>query len=222
VTAGNDKVCLLLQEIGLPAVRLNPGTAEVIGCNELFSSLVNPAAGLEQRLWFTEGVLPGINGADRAAWRLAFAGRTPVQVQAEFESAEGRTLEFEMRSTAFAEAGKVTESVLCVFISLTTPTFERRCDARLSEGQEMERTRMRNELHRGVSQQLLGAAFGCKVLAGKVAKLNESLGNEASALAELVNEAVNELQSLVKSNQTQSKSGDSKSGPGGVCAGEQR
>jgi hypothetical protein len=56
---------------------------------------------------------------------------------------------------------------------------------------------------KGVSQQLLGAAFGCKVLAGKVAKLSESLGKEASDLAELVNEAVNELQSLVKSNQTE-------------------
>jgi len=203
VTPGNDKDCLLLQEIGLPAVQLNPVTAEVVGCNDLFSALVNPAAGLEQRLWFLEGVLPGLNAADRAAWQLAFAGRSPAQVHAEFESAEGRTLEFEMRSTAFTGSGKVTESVLCVFISLTTPTFERRCDARFSEGQELERTRMRNELHRGVSQQLLGAAFGCKVLAGKVAKLSESLGKEASVLAELVNEAVNELQSLVKSNHTE-------------------
>jgi signal transduction histidine kinase len=193
----------LLQEIGLPAVRLNPVTAEVIAYNELFSVLVNPAASIEQRLWFVEGVLPGINADDRAAWQIALARRTPVQIQVEFESVDGRALEFEMRSTALGGRGKVTESILCVFISLTTPTFERRCDARLSEGQELERTRMRNELHRGVSQQLLGAAFGCKVLAGKVAKLNENLGKEALALAELVNEAVNELQSLVKSNETQ-------------------
>jgi signal transduction histidine kinase len=203
VTPGNDQVCLQLQEIGLPAVRLHPITAEVIACNELFSSLVNPAPSLEQRLWFVDGVLPGINADDRAAWQIALTSRTPVQIQAEFESVGGRTLEFEMRSTPLGDRGKVTESVLCVFISLTTPAFERRCDARLSEGQELERTRVRNELHRGVSQQLLGAAFGCKVLAGKVAKLSENLGKEALALAELVNEAVNELQSLVKSNETQ-------------------
>lgn len=202
MTPGNDEVCLLLQEIGLPAVRLTPVKAEVIGCNDLFSSLVSQARSLERRLWFVEGVLPSLNAADRAAWQIAFAGLTPVQVQAEFESVEGRTLEFEMRSSAIGGRGQAAESVLCVFISLTTPIFERRCDALLSEGQELERTRMRNELHRGVSQQLLGAAFGCKVLAGKVAKLNESLGEETSALAELVNEAVNELQSLVKSNQT--------------------
>jgi hypothetical protein len=203
VTPGNDQACLLLQEIGLPAVRLNPVTGEVIAYNELFSSLVNPTPSLEQRLWFLEGVLPGINAEDRAAWQTALASRTPVQIQAEFESVAGRTLEFEMRSTALGGRGAVAESVLCVFISLTTPTFERRCDALLSEGQELERMRMRNELHRGVSQQLLGAAFGCKVLAGKVAKLNENLGKEALALAELVNGAVNELQSLVKSNETQ-------------------
>jgi signal transduction histidine kinase len=203
VTPESAKVCLLLQEIGLPAVRLNPVTAEVIECNELFSSLVNSEASLEQRLWFVEGVLPRLNAADRAAWQIAFAGRTPVQVLAEFETVNGRRSEFELRSTAFAGGGKVAESLLCVFISLTTPIFERRCDARLSEGEELERTRMRNELHRGVSQQLLGAAFGCKVLAGKVAKLNENLGKEAATLAELVNEAVNELQSLVKSNQNQ-------------------
>jgi signal transduction histidine kinase len=203
VTPGNDQACLLLQEIGLPAVRLNQVTGEVIACNELFSSLVNPTPSLEQRLWFLEGVLPGINADDRAAWQTALASRTPVQIQAEFESVAGQTLEFEMRSTALDGRGAVTESVLCVFISLTTPTFERRSDALLSEGQELERMRMRNELHRGVSQQLLGAAFGCKVLAGKVAKLNENLGKEALALAELVNGAVNELQSLVKSNETQ-------------------
>jgi signal transduction histidine kinase len=203
VTPDSDQVCQLLQEIGLPAVRLDPITAEVIAYNELFSFLINPAASLEPRLWFVEGVLPGINSDDRAAWQIALASRTPVQIQAEFESAEGRALEFEMRSTALSGRGKVTESVLCVFISLTTPTIERRCEARLFEGQELERTRMRNELHRGVSQQLLGAAFGCKVLSGKVAKLNENLGKEALALAELVNEAVNELQSLVKSNETQ-------------------
>ena len=62
---------------------------------------------------------------------------------------------------------------------------------------------MRNELHQGVSQQLLGAAFGCKVLAGKVATLSEELGKEASDLAELVNGAVIELQNLVQSNENQ-------------------
>jgi signal transduction histidine kinase len=202
VTPGNDKACLLLQELGLPAVRLKPVTAEVIACNELFSSLVNQAACQERRLWFVEGVLTRLDGADRAVWQNAFAGRTPVQILAQFESMEGRTLEYEMRATVSADGGEISPSVLCVFISLTTPAFDRRCDARLSEGQELERTRMRNELHKGVSQQLLGAAFGCKVLAGKVAKLNENLGREASDLAELVNGAVNELQSLVKSDET--------------------
>ena len=67
----------------------------------------------------------------------------------------------------------------------------------------MERCRIRNELHKGVSQQLLGAAFGCKLLAGKVVALSEDLGKEASDLAELLNEAVLELQNLVRSNENQ-------------------
>jgi Histidine kinase len=203
VTPRSDKVCTLLQEIDVPAVRLKPVTAEVIGFNELFSSLVDAATSLEQRLWFVEGVLPALSAADTASWEIAFAKRAPVQIHANFESVEGRTLGFEMRSTFSVGRGKVAESVLCVFISLTTPAFKRTCDARLSEGRELERSRMRDELHRGVSQQLLGAAFGCKVLAGKVAKLNENLGREASDLAELINEAVLELQSLAKSNQAQ-------------------
>ena len=67
----------------------------------------------------------------------------------------------------------------------------------------MERTRIRNELHKDVSQQLLGAAFGCKLLAGKVGTLSEDLGKEASYLADLVNEAVIKLQKLVHSTQDQ-------------------
>ena len=67
------------------------------------------------------------------------------------------------------------------------------------EGRELERGRIRRELHKEVSQNLLGAAFGCKLLAGKVAKLNESLGKEVSDLAELVNNAVIELQNLLHS-----------------------
>ncbi len=98
---------------------------------------------------------------------------------------------------------KFGQSVLCVFIPYTNPFFERVCDAHVSEGRELERCRIRNELHKGVSQQLLGAAFGCKLLAGKVVKLSEELGKEASDLAELLNEAVLELQKLVQSSENQ-------------------
>ena len=204
MTTRREGICTLLQEVGLPAVRVKPLSAEVIECNELFSSLVNVAAPRDYRLWFVEAVLPYITAADRTRWEAACADRTPVQVHAAFKSLDGRALDFEMRSFTSLGQKKRSRSILCVFIPFTNPIFERVCDAHFSEGRELERCRIRNELHKGVSQQLLGAAFGCKLLAGKVAALSEGLGKEASDLAELLNEAVLELQNLVQSSQNTS------------------
>ena len=205
MTIPREQICALLQEIGLPAVRVKPVSAEVMECNELFSSLVNAAAILEQRLWFVEGVLPYIVSEDRARWEAALANRTSAQVQVAFKAADGRDLDFEIRSFTSVSQKKLAESMLCVFIPFANPIFERICEARLSEGRELERRRIQNELHKGVSQQLLGAAFGCKLLAGKAETLNEDLGKEASNLAQLVNEAVVELQNVVSSAQNRSR-----------------
>jgi signal transduction histidine kinase len=195
-----EEICSLLQEIGLPAVRVKQGSAEVIEFNDLFSSLVNVAAPGDYRLWFVEGVLARMTDADRTSCEVAFANRTPVQVHVTF-TINGRALNFEMRSFFSVGQKKFDRSVVWVFIPLANQILERLRDAHLSEGRELERLRMRNELHAGVSQQLLGAAFGCKVLAGKVATLSEELGKEASDLAKLVNGAVIELQNLVQSNE---------------------
>jgi signal transduction histidine kinase len=65
----------------------------------------------------------------------------------------------------------------------------------------MERSRIRSELHQNVSQKLLGAAFGCKLLAGKIGELNKGLGQAASDLAELLNGTVVDLQNLTRSEQ---------------------
>jgi signal transduction histidine kinase len=204
VTIRREEICSLLQEIGLPAVRVKQGSAEVIEFNELFSSLVNVAAPGDHRLWFVEGVLARMTEADRTSCEVAFANRTPVQVHITFKSTSGRALNFEMRSFFSVGQKKFDRSVVWVFIPLANEILERVRDAHLSQGRDLERLRMRNELHAGVSQQLLGAAFGCKVLAGKVATLSEELGKEASDLAELVNGAVIELQNLVQSNEKQS------------------
>jgi len=203
VTARREEVCTLLQEIGLPAVRIKAAGAEVIEFNDLFSSLANGAAPLDCRLWFRERVLLRMTSADRNCCETAFAHGTPVRVHVAFDSVDGRALDFEMRSFSLLGQKKLGQSILCVFIPFTTPIFERVCETHVSEGRELERCRIRNELHKGVSQTLLGAAFGCRLLAGKVAALSESLGKEASDLAELVNEAVVELQNLVHSSQDQ-------------------
>jgi signal transduction histidine kinase len=203
VTTWREDLYTLFQEIGLPAVRIKPVTAEVIDFNELFASLVQIAAPLDYRHWFVKSVLPNVDEADRSRWESAFAHRTPVQVHVAIQSADGQAVEYEMRSFASLGQKRFARSILCLFIPFTNSIFERVCDAHLSEGRELERSRIRNELHKSVSQQLLGAAFGCKLLAGKVGTLNEDLGKEASYLADLVNEAVKELQKLVHSNQDQ-------------------
>ncbi|MBV8375670.1 MAG: histidine kinase dimerization/phosphoacceptor domain-containing protein [Verrucomicrobia bacterium] len=184
-------------------MRVKTVSAEVIEFNELFSSLVSAPA-LEHREWFVKGVLPSVTVADRKRWEVAFADQAPVQIHVAFKAEDGRALDFEMRSFSPPGPKKRGQSIFCVFIPFTTPVFERICDLHVSEGQELERSRIRNELHQGVSQKLLGAAFGCKVLARKVAALSERLGKEASDLAELVNAAVVELQSLVNSDQNHS------------------
>ncbi len=203
MTTWREDLYTLFQEIGLPAVRIKPVTAEVIDFNELFASLVQIAAPLDYRHWFVKSVLPNVDEADRSRWESAFAHRTPVQVHVTIQSADGQAVEYEMRSFASLGQKRFARSILCLFIPFTNWIFERVCDAHLSEGRELERSRIRNELHKSVSQQLLGAAFGCKLLAGKVGTLNEDLGKEASYLADLVNEAVKELQKLVHSNQDQ-------------------
>jgi hypothetical protein len=203
VTAWREDLYTLFQEIGLPAVRIKPGTAEVIDFNELFASLVQVVAPLDCRNSFVKSVLPNVNVADQSRWEDAFAHRTPVRVHVAIKSVDGRSIDYEMRSFASLGQKKFGRSMLCLFIPFTNSIFERVCNTYVSEGRVLERARIRNELHKDVSQQLLGAAFGCKLLAGKVGTLSEELGKEASYLADLVNEAVIKLQKLVHSAQDQ-------------------
>ncbi len=203
MTAWRKDLYTLFQEIGLPAVRIRPGTAEVIDFNELFTSLVKVATPLDYRHSFVKSILPNVNGADQSRWKDAFAHRTPVQVQVAIKSVDGHAVDYEMHTFVSLGQKKFARSILCLFIPFTNSIFERVCNAHLAKGRELERTRIRNELHKDVSQQLLGAAFGCKLLAGKVGTFSEDLGKEASYLADLVNEAVIELQKLVHSTRDQ-------------------
>lgn len=214
MTTRHEEVLPILQELGFPAVRVNPASAEVIEFNGLFSSLVNATAPPDYRLWFLEGVLAHVTCADKARWEAALADQTPVQIKVAFRSINGPTLTFEMRSFVSPGQKKFGRSILCIFTPFSNPLFEQAYNAHLSEGRELERCRIRDELHKGVSQRLLGAAFGCKFLAGKVAALNKDLGKEASDLAELLNGAVVELQSLVRSDQNQHRPADSNASRG--------
>jgi len=195
VTTRTPGYCDLLQEFGFPAVKIKTTDGEVIEYNNLFSRLVDPEAVREPRRWFTDCVRPEIAAADRDRWEIAFSKRTSVQAQVSFGPINGQELDFEMR--CFAEPGN-GDAIICIFIALTGPILERLFDAHTAKGCDLERKRIRDELHKGISQQILGAAFAWKILAHKIETLNGSLGKEASDLAALLNDAVRDLQNLMR------------------------
>lgn len=190
--------CELLQELGLPAVKIKTTDAEVIEYNNLFSRLVDPEAIREPRRWFTECVRPKIAPADRDRWEIAFSKRASVNAQVSFGPTNERELHFEMRCFAQPGNNELGDTIICIFIPLTGRVLERLFDAYTAKGCDLERKRIRDELHKGVSQQILGAAFAWKILAHKVETLNASLAKEASDLAALLNDAVRDLQNLMR------------------------
>jgi signal transduction histidine kinase len=197
--AGNksDAVCALLQELGLPAVRIASGTAEVLSSNELFSSLINASALPDRRLWFVEGVVRYFSAAEREDWEAAFSNQTSIQIPVQLHPLEGRPVDSVMWAIRPAARAPGDESTVCVFVLLTGSHFDRLHQTWLAEGQKLERNRIRAALHHEVAQQFLGAAFGCKIIADKISDLDENLGKEASELAELINAATQELHELV-------------------------
>ena len=198
MTTRTTGCCHLLQEFGFPAVKVNTLSGEVIEHNRLFSDLVDPEAVRESRCWFTDCIQPKIAIPDKDRWQIACDKRTPVQVQVSFGAINEQQMDFEMRSFTEPANDELGDATICIFIPLTGPVLERLFDSYAAAGCDLERKRIRDELHKGISQQLLGAAFAWKTLAYKVARLNNSLGNEASDLAVLLNDAVRDLQNLMR------------------------
>lgn len=197
MTTRTPGYCDLLQQLDFPAVKIKTTDGEVIEYNNLFSRLVDPEAVREPRRWFTDCVRPQIAAADRDRWEIAFSKRTSVHAQVSLGPINGQELDFEMR--CFAEPGnELGDTIICIFIPLTGPILERLFDAYTAKGCNLERKRIRDELHKGISQQILGAAFAWKILAHKVETLNGSLAKEASDLAALLNDAVRDLQNLMR------------------------
>lgn len=198
MTTCPEDYCRLLQEIGFPAARIKTKCAKVIEFNELFRSLLTAGSSQHDAHSFIKSVLRGIPSTDRDRSDAILSDRPPASVLVQLQSVNGQTSNFEMRTIAPVDSAQSTKSIICVFIPIAGPVFDRIRDEHLSDGEESERLRIRNELHKGISQQLLGAAFGCQALAAKIGRLNDDLGKEATELAELINAAVAELQALVR------------------------
>ena len=200
MTTRAENYCRLLQEIGFPAARINTGSGALIESNESFRNLL--AGGLTQNEAnsFIESVLAGIISKERDRWDAASANGEPAQFRLQLQSPGGQTLDFVMRASAVADSTQSGKSFICVLIQIDGPVFERIRREQLSEGEDSERRRIRDELHKGISQQLLGAAFGCKVLAIRIGRLDDELAREAAVLAELVNATVTQFQAMVRSD----------------------
>ncbi|HZC36731.1 MAG TPA: hypothetical protein VE242_14005 [Chthoniobacterales bacterium] len=193
----SDSVCGLLQQIGLPAVRIAPGTAEVLSFNELFPSLIDTSALSDRRLWFVEGVVRYFSPADRDRWEVALSSRAPTEIHAQLKSPGNQPVDVLMRVAAGASLQPADRSMICIFMPLIGPYFERLRQTWTSEGQQSERKRIRTALHKEVAQQFLGAAFGCKLMADELATVDERLGKQASDLAELLSQATQGLHNVI-------------------------
>jgi len=187
-----------MQQIGLPALRILPETMEVAAFNHLFADLIASARIGEYRLWFVDGVLPSMNKDERAVCVAAVARFEPASARVQFRLRGGRKRNFELRITGKIPQETVDPLIACVFIPSPAADTQMRDQPGFARGRAIERSRIRDELHKNVSQKLLGAAFGCKVLAGKIEGLDEDFAQQASDLAELLNTAVIDLQNLTR------------------------
>lgn len=197
----SDEICSFMQQMGLPALRIVPDTMEVAGANDLFAALVASAGIRDSRLWFVEVVMPSMSECEKAEWVAAAVSLESAKAFVRFALKDGRKEEFEMRSARATGQEAVQHSIVCVFVPSSGASARKKDESGIAKGQAMERARIRNELHQNVSQKLLGAAFGCKLLAGKIGGLNKGLAQEASDLAELLNAAVVDLQNLTQCGQ---------------------
>jgi hypothetical protein len=196
--AASDEICCLMQQLGLPALRLAPETMEVAGFNSLFADLVASTGIGDYRLWFVEGVLPLIKKGEKAGWLAKIARSEPFNAPVRFTLRAGRKRDFEMRTIGMIKQEAAGQSIVCAFLSSSGMDSQTRHEFAFAQGQAMERSRIRKELHKNVAQKLLGAAFGCKLLAGKIKGLNEGFAQQASDLADLLNTTVIDLQNLTR------------------------
>jgi signal transduction histidine kinase len=192
-----DAICALLQQIDLPAVLIESGTAEVINFNELFSSLIPTSTLPDRRLWFVEGVVRQFTPSERAHWQTAFSNRTPIQIRVRLNPPGRPPVESVMWAAPLKTRMVAKDSTVCVFMLFAGTSLNSLGQTWIAEGQQLERGRIRAALHQDVAQQLLAAAFGCKSIADKIVSVDENLGREAANLAELLSQATQELHRVI-------------------------
>jgi hypothetical protein len=185
-------ICDLLQSLGLPAMVVEVATGNVIASNSLFSELIGLASTDDSSTAFSERILARVKSQDQNRWSQAVSSGDAVLIFFSIdELVENLTA---IWSTPIH--GQTGQAALCVF-------FRGRSAGEgpelLAIGRELERRRLKKELHANFSQELLGAAFGAKLLADKLEQGHQhELAQSASALTTLLNRMVERLPGITE------------------------
>jgi len=184
-------ICDLLQSLGLPALVVEVATGNVIASNSLFAELIGLTSTDDSSTAFSE-ILARVTSQDQDRWSQAVSSGDAVLIFFSIdELVENLTA---IWSTPIH--GQTGQAALCVF-------FRGRSAGEGPEliaiGRELERRRLKQELHNNFSQELLGAAFGAKLLADNLEQGHQhELAQSASALTTLLNRMAERLPGITE------------------------
>jgi hypothetical protein len=185
-------VCDLLLSLGLPALVVDPATGNVTTSNSLFAEFIGLTSTDELRTSFSERIWVSLASQDQNRWSQAVSsGKAILTFCSIDEAAENITLIWSAPIQSSLE-----QAVLCVLFRGDSPGEGQEL---IAKGRELERRRLKETLHADFAQELLGAAFGAKLLADKLEQGRQGeLAQSASALTTLLNRMAERLPSLTE------------------------
>jgi signal transduction histidine kinase len=185
-------VCDLLQSLGLPALVVEPVTGNVTTSNSLFAEFIGLTSTGELRNSFSERIWVSLASQDQNRWSQAVSsGKAILTFCSIDELAENITVIWSAPIQSSSE-----QAVLCVLFRSDSSGERQQL---IAKGRELERQRLKEALHANFAQELLGAAFGAKLLADKLEQGRQGeLAQSASALTRLLNRMAEQLPSLTE------------------------
>jgi signal transduction histidine kinase len=185
-------VCDLLQSLRLPAMVVEPVTGNVTISNSLFDELIGLTSTDDLRTAFSERIWARLPSQDQNRWSKAVSSGDAVLIFFSIdESVENLTA---IWSTPIHDP--TGQAALCVFFRSDRPSEGPEL---IAKGRELERRRLKQELHANFSQELIGAAFGAKLLADKLEQGSQhELAQSACALTALLNRMTERLPGITE------------------------
>jgi len=192
VATDTGAVCDLLQSLGLPAFVLEPITRHITASNSLFSEFIGLSSTDDLRTSFVESIWTRLTSRDQDRWNESVSSGKAILLYFSSDELPGHLAAI----WSAPIPGQIEQSVLCIVltncVSVEGPEL-------IAKGRELERRRLKEELHANFAQELLGAAFGAKLLADKLEQGHQGeLAQSASALTTLLNRMAQRLPSLTE------------------------